>query len=259
MSVLRKLLLAIVLTVALSGCNTLTERQQMTLTQGEQAFRNKDYDGAARQLSSFLAEAKDRPEAARAFYVRGMAFALTGRRAQAYADLRQAARSSTDPQLSWQPAAALGVLFFEDEDWSTAMQLFAAATNRMPAAAPMDALLFRMGLCYERTGRWTAASAPYRRIVSQFPSGPYVANAERRLQLSADHFAVQCGVYSRSENANQQVATLQQSGLRPYINTEQRRGTPCYVVLEGRYSTYQQANQALARVRGYVPEAVLWP
>ena len=154
---------------------------------------------------------------------------------------------------------ALGILYFEDEDWSAAAQLFAAATTRMPAAAPMDAVLFRTGLCYERMGRWTAALGPYRRIAGQFSSGPYGANAERRLQLRADHFAVQCGVYSRSENADQMVARLQQSGLRTSISQEQRGGTLCYVVLEGHYGTYPEALQALARVRGYVPEAVLWP
>ena len=259
MAVLRNTLAFLLLALTLPGCTPLTEGQRTMLVRGEQAFRNKDYDGAARQLSSFLAEAKDQPEAARARYVRGMAFALTGHRAQAYSDLRQAARTSVDRQLAWQPAVALGILYFEDEDWSAAAQLFAAAATRMPAAPPMDAVLFRTGLCYERMGRWTAALAPYRRIAGQFSNGPYAANAERRLQLRADHFAIQCGVYSRSDNADHMVAKLQQSGLRPHISQEQRGGTLCHVVLEGRYGTYPEAIQALARVRGYVPEAVLWP
>lgn len=259
MVALRFSLASLLFVVAVTGCNTLSDQQQLTLTQGEQAFRNKDYAGATRQLSTFLAESKDRPEAARALYVRGMAYALSGHRAEAYTDLRAAARASTDPQLTWQPAAVLGILFFEDENWDAAAQLLSAATTRMPAAAPMDALLFRTGVCYERMGRWAAAQTPFRRIVSQFPGGPYAANAERRVQLQADHFAIQCGVYSRSENANELVATLRQSGLSPSVSVEQRRGTPCYVVLEGRYASYQQANQALARIRGSVPDAVLWP
>jgi septal ring-binding cell division protein DamX len=100
---------------------------------------------------------------------------------------------------------------------------------------------------------------PFRRVVSEFPQGAYAATAERRLQLNADHFAVQCGVFAQIENANQLLARLKQHGLRPHVRPEDRRGTSCYVVLEGRYASYQEANQALSRVRTYVPDAVLWP
>jgi outer membrane protein assembly factor BamD (BamD/ComL family) len=237
----------------------LTDRQKALLAEGERTYHDKQYEAAAQQLSTFLDEVHNRPEVARALYVRGMARALTGKRAWAYADLERAARETTDPQLLWQPSAALGTLYFEDENWDAAARAFNQAIERMPAASPQDALLFRLGLCCERTGRWSAAAAPYRRIAAQFPTGVYAEGAQRRLQLNADHFAVQCGVFSQMDNANQLVAQLRKQGLRTYVQPEQRKDGACYVVLEGRYGGYPEANQALARVRGYVPQAVLWP
>ena len=245
--------------LVLAGCNALTDRQRMLLADGEGAYRDKQYDSAVQHLSTFLDEVHDRPEVARALYVRGMARAQSGKRAWGQADLEQAARQATDPQLLWQPHAALGTLYFEDENWEAAARAFNQAIEHMPAAPPQDALLFRLGLCCERLGRWSAALAPYRRIVAQFPSGVYAEGAERRAQLAADHFAVQCGMFASMENANDLVAQLRKQSLRAYVRAEPRKGNTYYVVLEGRYNSYREANQALARVRGYVPQAVLWP
>ncbi len=243
----------------LAGCTALTDRQRTLLVDGERAYRDKQYETAVQQLSTFLDEVRNRPEVARALYVRGMARALSGKRAWAQADLEKAARETTDPQLLWQPHAALGTLYFEDENWDAAARAFSQAIEHMPAAPPQDALLFRLGLCYERTGRWSAALAPYRRIVAQFPAGVYAEGAERRTLLGADHFAVQCGMFANMGNANDLVAQLRKQNLRTYVQTEPRKGGTYYTVLEGRYSSYREANQGLARVRGYVPQAVLWP
>ncbi len=231
----------------------------MRLAAGEQAYRQKQYELASQHLSKFLDEVRNRPEVARALYVRGMARALAGQRAWAYADLERAARETADPQLLWQPHAVLGILYFEDDNWEAAGRAFNQAVERMPKAPPQDALLFRLGLCCERLGKWSAAQTPYRQIVTRFPRGVYAEAAERRLQLGADYFAVQCGVFTRMENANELAARLREQGLRTYVRPEPRKGAACYVVLEGRYSSYREANAALARVRGYEPQAVLWP
>jgi tetratricopeptide (TPR) repeat protein len=259
MSTRVKFVMALLVAAPLIGCATLSEQQRTLLVDGERAYREKQYQRATDQLSAFLGEVKQGPEVGRALYVRGMAAALVGQRPLAYSDLRRATQESSDPQLAWQPYVALGVLSFEDEDWGSALQALSTAVQRMPSAPPKDAVLFRVGLCNERLGRWGAAAGPYQRIVLDFPAGPYVENAKRRLQLQADHFAVQCGVFSRPENAGDLVNRLQQQGFRPQVKQEQRRDGTYSVVLEGRYSSYAEANHALARIRGYIPQAVLWP
>ena len=114
-------------------------------------------------------------------------------------------------------------------------------------------------MCLERSGRWAEARAPYQRIVDQFPARGLAAAAQRRLQINADHFAVQCGVFSQRKNAESLMIDLERQGLAARIRQEPRRGVPMHVVLVGHYATYEQALQELARVKGYVPKAVLWP
>lgn len=246
------------LVLGLTGCQQSTVSVETRLVDGERAFRAKQYGQAVSDLDAYLAQAKP-AEVPRARYVRGMALALLGRRTEAYADLQFATQHTGSGDLSWQPHAALGVLFFEDEQWDVAARLFQTAVERMPETPPRDALLYRVGLCYERAGRWREARARFDQVASRYGSGAYGELARRRVRLNAEHFAVQCGVFSQRQNAEQMVADLGRRGLRAYVRPEPRGGETFYVVLEGQYSNYAAAKLALARVRGHIPQAVFWP
>ncbi len=241
-----------------AGCG-LTERQRTLLLDGERAFRDRRYPLAVEQLTAFLGEAESRPEAARALYVRGMALALSEQRTRAYADLQHAAADRRDPQIASRARGMLGVLHFEDGHWEEAAREIASATSALPSEPPVDALLFRLGVCRERLGQWGNVQPSYRRIVTEFPSGPYGALASRRLELNADHYSVQCGVFSRPNGASALVEKLRTSGFSASVRREARSGAVQHVVVVGRYATYAEAINALARVKGIVPEAVLWP
>ena len=120
-------------------------------------------------------------------------------------------------------------------------------------------ILFRLGVCYERTGRWGDARGPYRRIVEQLPVSSVGPAARRRLQVDADHFAVQCGVFSDYKNADALVAQLERDGFKAEIRRKPRHDVLMHVVLIGHYRSFEEAVRELARIKGYVPGAVLWP
>lgn len=251
--------IALVTLAAMTGCHEMTARQRMWLVDGERAFTQENYTLAADQLGRFLGEVEQGPEVSRALYVRGMANAKLGRRAQAYADLARAVQVCHDPETFWRASAVLGVMQFEDADWAAAARSLGRAVDRMPTRAPQDRLLFQRGQAQERSGQWSAAQETYRRIVSLFPSGPYADDAERRLQLDADHFAVQAGVFTKRDGAEQLAAQLAGADFPACVRRELRKGAEYHVVLVGRYATYVPALQMLRRVRGYIPDAVLWP
>jgi len=255
----KRLTVALLLLSALTGCHDLNTQARLSLAEGEQAFNRKQYDAAIQHLTRFIAQADDDSATHRALYVRGMARALSGRRNAAYTDLERAARTSSGKDITWRANAALGILYFEDEQWAMAARALEATAHSMPAVAPKDAFLYRLGLCYERTHRWSKALIAYRSIVSSFGRGAYAAAASRRLTLEAQRFAVQCGVFARRENADRLVHELREENLNAYVRGERRNGTSYHVVLVGRYDTYADATSALARVRGYIPKAVLWP
>jgi len=243
----------------IGGCGELTQQQQVWLAEGQRAFENKQYPQAIRKLSMFLDEVHQQPEVTQALYIRGMSHALSGLRAEAYGDLRQCVSGPEDPEVTWRAQVALGTLNFEDERWDDAGQAYGTAAKTMPVAAPLDTVLFHIGECYERTGRWSAAQASYRQLVDQLPRSNLADDARRRLQLEADHFAVQCGVFSRPENAGRQQSQLKENDVDAYVRRELRGGKTVYVVLVGRFTAYADARRQLAAVRAVVPDAVLWP
>lgn len=245
--------------LAVGGCAGLTPQQQAWLASGEQAYQQRHFDRAITTLSQFIASAAGRPEVARALYVRALARARTGQRVEARQDLLRCVQTATDPDLRWRAYSVLGTLDYEDGRWDSAARAYAGAAETAPPRPPTDLILFRFGVCLERSGRWAAAREPFRRIVTEFPRSSAARDAQRRLQINADHFAVQCGVFGELRNAQSRAIELERQGISAYVRREPRNGVFKHVVLVGHFSTYEQAKHELARVKAYVPDAVLWP
>jgi tetratricopeptide (TPR) repeat protein len=188
-----------------------------------------------------------------------MSYARSDQRAAARSDLVRCIENAEDQDIQWRAYTVLGTLDFEDRQWARAARSYAAAARTAPKKPPTGILLYRLGLCLERCGRWKAAREPYERIVSEFPTGGAGHDARRRLQINADYFAVQCGVFASLKNAQNLVTDLERQGLRARIRREPRNDVLMHVVLVGQYTDYDQALHELARIKGYIPNAVLWP
>jgi tetratricopeptide (TPR) repeat protein len=249
----------LVISAGLFGCQGLTDRQIGWLDGGEQAYGAGQYDQAINQLSRFILDASNRPEAARALYVRGLARAQVNQRLAARTDMIRCVNSATDADVRWRAYTVLGTIDYEDRQWASAARSYAAAVDFAPASPPTDFILFRLGTCYERMGRWSDALLPFQRIVNQFPSGSAHDAAQRRLRLRADCFSIQCGAFSSERNAAQLVDELKRDGLEAYARTDVRNGTPMYLVMVGPYARYEDAAGDLEHVRTYAPDGVLWP
>lgn len=243
----------------LAGCANQNNAPESLIEDGERAYRANDFRTATQQLTTYLAGSPAAAEAYRAHYVRGMAYARLGDRTRAQQDLERAARQQQAPEIAWRAAAAVGVLHFEDGAWQPAVTYLSRATAAMPTVPPLDAYLYRLGIAYERSGRWGEALAAYRRIVSTLPNGRYAATAARRLMIEADHFAVQAGLFSRREGADQLAQRLQRAGLPARVQPEARDGATYNAVMVGEFNNYPAAVEMLGRVRAYIPDAQLWP
>lgn len=243
----------------LSGCAGLTEKQKAWIVDGERAFQRDQYDQSIRSLTDFLNEAKDQPEIDRALYVRGMAFARTGRRSQAYSDLRRCVETGKDPQVKWRAALVLGALYFEDSDWRGAATSYGNAVNNMPGAPPKDLALYRLGQSNQRMGRWSAALDQFQQVISAFPRGEFGESARRVVDVKPSAFYIQSGVFGQQRNAENQAVTLQQAGFTTNIRSESRDARPIYVVLVGPFTSYAQARSEWGKVRGYAPDSIIWP
>lgn len=246
--------------VLFSGCaDQLTEQQRLWLAEGERAYGHQRYAVAAEKLARFASTVDEGPTLARARYVRGMALARNGQRVAGYAELEQAARIGRDTDIGWRAEAVLGIMHFEDEHWPEASRHLESAVAKMPSAPPMDALLYRLGLCFERCGRWSDALEAYRHVARAFSRGEYADRAQRRLQLRADHLAIQAGVFSDPDRAQRLARELNNDGFDAFVRQELRGDRSYHVVLVGKTQSYDAAVATLRRIRGKIPGAVLWP
>jgi tetratricopeptide (TPR) repeat protein len=242
---------------ALAGCNAVTDQQMTLLADGQRAYAQGQYTLAVRQLTRFVNDVPSRGETAQALYVRALSHTKLQHRGPAYTDLQRALDLPANNETQWRVHALLGSLYFDDGHWETAHRHYAAAAAGMPAAPPLDMVLYRHGQCLERLGRWSEARSAFNRAARQFPNTECGRLARRRLELQASCFAIQCGSFGDQANAGKLAARLQASGLSAWVRQDPGRGR--FVVLVGRYPTYADAKQALGQVRGQVSDAVIWP
>lgn len=245
--------------LCLSGCTGLTAQQSQWLQEGRDAAAREQYSFAIEKLTYFLNQVDARPETAQALYLRGRSYGRRGDIAQAVMDLRACVERDLDPEATWRAYIVLGTIYYEDGRWEDARQAFAAAAGRMPARPPLDAVLFRLGTCLERTGNWAAARQPYEDILKRFPSSNFAASARRRLEIAANFFSIQCGVFAQQQNAQNMVEDLRRKGFSAFVRREPRAGQLTHVVLVGQLETYDKALRQLGTLRQVVPDAVIWP
>lgn len=252
--------LALALSGVLVGCETGDPRERQLLAAAQDAYAAQRYETAADTLSNYILDFPAGAGLGRAYYLRGLSFAKSGRRPLAYSDLRQAVSVSDESDVLWRAYTALGTLYFEDHRWQEAATAYASAVPMMPTGAPpLDDALWRLAQAYERDGRWSLARRPLERLVRELPDSRLRSAAERRLTLRPDHFAVQCGVFSQDTLAADLAAKLSAKGLSAYVRREPRDSRTMNVVLVGKHTNYEEAWDAVERVRRYVPDAVLWP
>lgn len=247
-----------------AGCaQGLTAQQRAVLDEGRAAYERQQYSRAIERLSDFVTQVKHQPEEAQAFYLRGMAYARSGQRDRAYSDFRSAIMVGRDTEAVWRSYTVLGTLYWEDERWHQAAQNLRAAADRMPDRPPKDTVLARLGMCYERTGRWADARGPFEEIRRKFPGSSHAELARRRLLLKPDHFSVQCGAFAQAANADMLRVNLARRNLPVSVRVEPRERANMHLVLVGRFATYEEARRQLERIRAtagdLAPDPIIWP
>lgn len=242
-----------------AGCNAASKEHDEWIRAAEVDYQSNRHDDAIGRMTKLIGLSKDKITISRAYYVRALAYAKSGQRSAAYSDLKQAVKTVDEPDITWRAFVTLGTLYFEDQHYDSAEKALAAAVKRMKSPDPIDEVLFKLGQCYERLGRWADAREPYERLAREFPKSRFRDDARRRVAINATHFAIQCGVFGTRSSADRLAQQLRAKGLDAYVRQEPRGGRQLNVVLVGRYARYADLWRDVGRVRSYVPSAVLWP
>lgn len=256
-------LTAIILTITagllVPGCQTAKSGGSPTIQAGQDAYDRGDFATSIRLLSDYLEQGDHSDDAEAAMYLRGLSAAKSGKRQMAYADLRRCVESAKSGDVRWRAGLLLGVMYFEDNQWNDASRTFNIANSNMPERSPMDFVLWRLGQCYERTGRWSLATTQFEKLVQKFPSSEFAANARRRAETRPTYFAVRCGAFGNVQNAQRMATDLRQQGFSASVRLDSPTGKPLHIVLVGTFPTYEAALQQVAALRSVVPDATIWP
>ena len=243
----------------LAGCASLPEEGRQELLQAHQSYEQGNFAGAETASDRVISRYPSAIEIAEAYYLRGMARVRRGRTAQAQADFRQALKHCRRTDLQAQAAIALAMILQQDGAYAEAAPYYQGAADRLQPGDLLAETHYNLGLCRERAGQWPAARQAFKRMIHEYPSGPYTAQARRHLAWPGDHFAVQCGVFSNPANAARLLGQLRGQGFDAYLEPHTGSRPSGSAGRVGRFPDYAAAKRALPLVRGPVSDAYIVP
>ncbi|MDB5293955.1 MAG: Pseudouridine synthase [Phycisphaerales bacterium] len=247
------------------GCVDNTARQQVL--DGSSSLKSGDYDGALQKADAYLQKYPSGPEAAEAYYLRGRAYEQRAQDprysptpAQARANLT-AAREAYGRGLALRPPpvvqadlhAQIANIAYYEEDYNTAAREWQTAYENAQPDNVKAPILYRIGLCQQRLGRFNEADRSFTLVRQQYPDTEAAAKAGSRMGARA--FYVQVGVFADTANAERAAIALRQQGFPTSRAVDAGR----QIVRVGPMGTYVEAKDMKARLAGLYPGAIIQP
>ncbi len=252
-------LCAAIVSLAGTGCGQLPGQAVSRIRQGHAAYEHGDYTRAEQMLSRVIAEHASHPDTGEAYYVRGLSRLRVGRAEPAHQDFRAGLLVAERPELRALLNAQLGNLAYEHGQYQNAAAYYDQARPDLPGHPPTDRILLRHGISLQRCGRFPEAKQVLADLLTSFPAGPAAAEAREKIGWTGDYYAIQCGVYGESGNAESAARKLRAAGVEASAWRETRDGATRYVVRAGRYPQRAAAERDLPQIRRIIPDAFVVP
>ena len=248
---------AMLLWWAAAGCAVSPEGRQL-LHSANAAYRRGDAALMVRDAERFLAMHPRVPEAAEAYYLRGLARCRQGRAAEAKPDLAAAVAASKRDDLTAQAHAKLGELAYAAGNGPEARRHYEAVLKHgRNGAPPCDQAMYRLGCMFQNEGRWREADRMLCRLRHLFVNTDLARRAQTR--VGAKFWSVQAGAFTAPDSADALCERLSRASLPARVDLAVRDGKLMRLVRVGAYPTYAAVQPALARVRRLEPEAFATP
>jgi tetratricopeptide (TPR) repeat protein len=244
----------------LAACTGNAQSRQ-DLNSGKQAMDSGETDQAIRDADAVI-NSGDGPALAEAYYLRGYAIELRPKpdNAASARDLSMARDSYTHglaqnprPVIAARLHVQLGNVCYYQEDYSAAVPEFTAAYNLLEASQSKDIVLYRIGICEQRLGRFEDADRSFQRVQQEYPNSAYVSPA--RAHQGIRGFYVQIGAYSHPPDIDKASRAIVAIGSAPLKTTS--KGLT--IVRTADVPSYGQAEQLRARLAGQYPDARVMP
>jgi tetratricopeptide (TPR) repeat protein len=246
---------------AATGC--AADPAQKMLVEGWQQLGAKQPDRALVTAQNILAEVPNSPRAAEVYYLKGRA--LEEKTASTPAEQRnnltaafdayaEALRRNPRGPLQGRVYAGMANVAYWQDDYSTAWRHWATAYDLADDDATRAYILYRIGLCQQRLGRFDEADRTLAAVVQRFPNTDPANRARQKVGVRA--FSVQVATYANPQSAENAMQALRREGFIPSRSPNARGQN---VVSVTPFPSYQQAKAAKDRLAGLFPDALVIP
>jgi len=244
----------------LGGC-TGDPQSRQELNSAKQALDSGQTDDAIRSADSVIST-NDSPALAEAYYIRGYAIESRPKpdNAAAARDFRLARDSYTHglaydprPEIAGRLHVQLGNVCYYQEDYSAAVPELTTAYNLLDPSQPKDLVLYHIGICEQRLGRFDDADRTFQRVQQDYPNSAYAAPAKAHQGIRG--FYVQLGAYSQPRDIESAARAAAAAGSAP-LKTSEKGLT---IIRTADVPSYGQAEQLRERLALQYPDARVMP
>jgi tetratricopeptide (TPR) repeat protein len=255
--------LAGVCLLLVTGCAS-NQQAQDQLEAGNKALAASDYDSAIRDADNVLSTGSS-DYAAAADYLRGLAIinrmdvqkpdAVTAQRELEIARGAFIAglAQPCSPELAARLHAQLGFVEYFQDEYAPALRDLSAALPGLKQPAWKQYVLYRMGVCQQRLGRFEDADATFLRVQTEYPGTEIAHRAQARHGVRG--FYVQIGVFSQQSDIDKAARTIDDVGSVA-LRTQDKGMT---VLRTADVPSFEQAAQLKSRLAYAYPDALVMP
>ncbi len=242
-----------------SGCATLPADAVQRIERARKHYQAEQYTDAERLVNLVIDGYPETKGVGAAYYLRGMCNYRKKRDPQARSDFHQALRTSSDPEMTARANAQLGHIAFQANDYRQAIGHYMEAVKTGGEVSFMDQVYYRYGDSLQKAGQWQTARKIFPKVWKLFPGSEFVPFARRKFSWRHDFFSIQCAAFNRSDLAHDFANDLRRKGLDASTDVNLRGARAKHVVHAGRYLSFRDARDGLARVRQVVADAFIVP
>jgi len=228
--------------------------------QANELYASGNYPPATAKLDRLIRDFPHATEIGEAYYLRGLCRTKMKNDRAAVADFEEAIRASKNDDVVVRSKISLAALYYQQGQWGKSADLYLEIVPRLPDKPPSDQIVYYAGMALQRAGRWQDSRLQFGRILHTFPNSPVNPDARRMASWQHEYFAVQLAAYQDTDNAEKAVQTFRTKNL-DFVQMENHpwQGKVLWVVMAGRYQSYEEAKAALQRVRTVQPDAHIIP
>lgn len=251
----------VLLVVPLVAACTDPAQEAKLLQGGYASYAARQVDEAEASATKYITDDPNAQNIDEAYYLRGLARLAKGNKGGAAQDLQVALQKSSRADLKCKAYRALGDIAWEADRWQDSLDDYQKALALAPASAAVTThCLYRSGASLQAMGQWSKATPYFQRVVAADASTDEPELKDRAIaRMYATHFALQFGAFVDLRNAAELRDQLKTAGITAGIESERRENQVLFLVRNGTYETFAQADASRAQVQSRYPLVIIVP